>query len=338
MKVNFTWHSPIAFLLFIFLLLSFLYVFFYKKRGAFFYSDLSLFSNIPLSLRAYLDFIPKALKFFALILLVIALARPQTTEKISHQTQEGLDIMIAMDISLSMMVEDMGPSLTRLSASKQVVKQFVEGRSSDRIGLIVFSGESFTKVPLTYDHELLKQNLLGIKPSSSIGPGTAIGVALANATARLQYSPKKSRLLIFLTDGENNTGFIDPETALDLVKQNEIKVYTIGLGRRSGRFYVKMEYKDISGRTVYKKVPIESRINKDLMEKISQQTGGEFFMANSLSSLQEIFSKIDELETYEIKINEWTKYKEYFEVFLLNGFILYLLSVFLSLTVFFRGI
>ena len=334
----FTWHSPIAFLLLVFLLIVLLYIFFNKKRGTFFYSDLSLFSNVPLSLRVQLDFIPKALKILSLIVLVIALARPQNTEKMSHQTQEGLDIMIAMDISLSMMVEDMGPSLTRLSASKQVVKQFVEGRPSDRIGLIVFSGESFTKIPLTYDHDLLKKSLLRIKPSTSIAGGTAIGVALANATARLQYSPKKSRLLIFLTDGENNTGFIDPETALELVKQNEIKVYTIGLGRKSGRFYVKMNYKNLQGRTVYKKVPIQSKINKELMQKISQQTGGEFFMANSLSSLQQIFSKIDELETYEIKINQWTKYKEYFEPFLLMGFILYLLSVFLSLTVFFRGI
>ena len=273
-----------------------------------------------------------------MIFLVIALARPQSSEKMSHQTQEGLDIMIAMDISLSMMVEDMGPSLTRLSASKQVVKRFIEERPFDRMGLIVFSGESFTVAPLTYDHELLRKNLLEVKSLSAIEGGTAIGVALANATARLQYSPKKSRILIFLTDGENNTGFIDPETALELVRQNEIKVYTIGLGRNSGHFFVRVEDRDSQGRKFYRKVRITSRINTELMKKISQQTGGEFFMANSLSSLQNIFNKIDELETYEFKINRWTQYEEHFEPFLFAGFIFYLLSVFLSFTVFFRGI
>ena len=332
------WHSPIAFLLLAPLIITFLYIFFKKRKGAFFYSDLNLFSNSNVSLRASLAFTPNVLTALALACFIIALARPQSTEKVSQQTQEGLDIMIAMDISLSMMVEDMGPSVTRLSASKQVVKQFIEGRSYDRIGLIVFAGESFTKAPLTYDHDLLTKNLLEVKPYSSVEGGTAIGVALANATARLQYSPKKSRILIFLTDGENNTGFIDPETALELVKQNEIKVYTIGLGRRSGQFFVTMEDQDSQGRKFYRKVRIRSKINKELMEKISQQTGGEFFMANSLNSLQQVFTKIDELETYEIKINQWTKYKEHFEPVLSAGFVLYLLSVFLSITVFFRGI
>ena len=333
-----TWRSPLAFLLLVLLLVVLFYVFFKKRKGSFFYSDLNLLSSSSISLRASLVFIPNILTSLALICFIIALARPQSSEKVSQQSQEGLDIMIAMDVSLSMMVEDMGPSITRLSASKQVVKQFIEGRADDRIGLIVFAGESFTKAPLTYDHDLLTKNLLEVKPYSSVEGGTAIGVALANSTARLQYSPKKSRVLIFLTDGENNTGFIDPETALELVKQNGIKVYTIGLGRRSGRFFVTMEDRDSQGRKFYRKVRIKSKINKELMEKISKQTGGEFFMANSLNSLQQVFSKIDELETYEIKIDQWTKYKEHFEPVLSLGFFLYLLSVFLSITVFFRGI
>ena len=333
-----TWHSPMAFLLLILLFAAVVYVFFYKEKGAFFYSDLNLFSKSSVSLRSSLSFIPNFLIALALVFIIIALARPQSAEKISHQTQEGLDIMIAVDISLSMMVEDMGASITRLSASKQVVKQFIGGRPFDRIGLIVFSGESFTVAPLTYDHDLLRKNLLEIRPFSAVEGGTAIGVALANATARLQYSPKKSRLLIFLTDGENNTGFIDPETALELVKQNGIKVYTIGLGRNSGHFFVKVEDQDPQGRKFYRRVRIKSQINKELMEKISQQTGGEFFMANSLSSLQNIFNKIDEQETYEFKVNQWTKYEEHFESFLLAGFVFYFLSVFLSFSVFFRGV
>ncbi|MCY4321137.1 MAG: VWA domain-containing protein [Bdellovibrionaceae bacterium] len=335
---QFEWHSPLAFILLALLAVAFLYLFFNKKKGTFFYSDLNLFANSPISLRAQLIFIPNFLIALSLLALIFALARPQSAEQASHQSQEGLDIMIAMDISLSMMIEDMGPSITRLSASKEVVKKFIEGRPYDRIGLIVFAGESFTKTPLTYDHDLLKKNLLGIKSYSTVEGGTAIGVALANATARLQYSPKKSRVLIFLTDGENNAGFIDPETALGLVKQNEIKVYTIGLGKKSGQFFVTIEDKDLLGRKVYRKVRIKSRINEELMKKISQQTGGEFFMANNLYSLQNIFNKVSELETYEIKIDKWTKYTEYFENILLIGFILYLLSVFLSITVFFRGL
>ena len=332
------WHSPIAFLLLLPLALVCLYVFLKKKKGAFFFSDLNLFSSVSTSLRASLAFIPAGLIILALCFLIFALARPQSTENISQQTQEGLDIMIAMDISLSMMVEDMGPSITRLGASKKVVNQFIVGRPHDRIGLIVFSGESFTVAPLTYDHDLFQKKLLDIRPFSSIEGGTAIGVALANATARLQYSPKKSRLLIFLTDGENNTGFIDPETALELVKQNEIKVYTIGLGRKSGRHVVKLEDRDSQGRKFYRKILIQSKINKELMKKISQQTGGKFFMANNLNSLHDIFNEIDRLETYEFKTNQWTKYEEHFEPILLIGFVLYLLSIFLSATVFFRGI
>ena len=332
------WHSPLAFLLFIPLVVVGFYIFLKKEKGSFLFSDLNLFSSSSSSLRASLVFVPTFLIIVSLCFMIFALSRPQRTENISQQTQEGLDIMIAMDISLSMMIEDMGPSLTRLKASKQVVERFIGGRPHDRIGLIIFSGESFTVAPLTYDHDLLKKNLLDIRPFSSVEGGTAIGVALANATARLQYSPKKSRLLIFLTDGENNTGFIDPETALDLVKQNKIKVYTIGLGRKSGQFFVKMEDQDPQGRRFDRKVPIQSRINKELMKKISDQTGGEFFMANSLSSLQDIFNKIDQLETYEFKINKWTKYEELFEPILWIAFILYFLSVLLSFTVFFRGI
>ena len=335
---RFDWHSPMAFLLLGLLALACLYVFFKKSKGAFFFSDLNLLSNEEVSLRVKLAFLPTSLIVLALIFMVFALARPQSAEKVFQQDQEGLDIMIAMDISLSMMVEDMGPSITRLDASKQVVRQFIKGRPYDKIGLIVFSGESFTVAPLTYDHDLLSRNLSEIRVFSSIEGGTAIGVALANATARLQYSPKKSRLLIFLTDGENNTGFIDPETALELIKQNEIKVYTIGLGRKSGRFFVKMEDQDSQGRKFYRKVLIQSKINTELMEKISQQTGGAFFMANSLNSLQEIFNKINKLETYEFKVNQWVKYEEHFEDILLTGLIIYLLSVFLSITVFFRGI
>ena len=336
---HFSWHSPFAFALLIPLLAVFIFLlFFRRKSGAFLYSDLNLLLKHLFSLRAYLAFLPQLLKGLALLFLILAFARPQSTEQISHQNQDGLDIMIVMDISLSMLVEDMGPSITRLSASKEVVRQFIEGRPHDRMGLIVFSGESFTKTPLTYDHEMLKKQLLEVQTLNLIEGGTAIGVVLANATARLKSSPEKSRSIVFLTDGENNRGFIDPDTALELVKKNNIKVYTVGLGRRSGHFVVKFKDQNRQGQSFYRKARIVSRINKELMQKISQETGGKFFMANSLHSLQQIFNQIDKLETYEIQIDKWTLYNEHFENFLLVALELYFLSVFLSLTVFFRGI
>ena len=334
-----TWHDPLAFLLLIPLLALLIYFYFFSKdnQGAFFYSSLNLLSKKDFSLRPRLAFLPAFLKWMALVFVITALARPQSTEQRASQTQKGIDIMVVMDISLSMLIEDMGKS-TRLESAKQVVKNFVEQRKNDRIGLIVFSGESFTKAPLTFDHGLIKKNLAQVQTLPSIKQGTAIGVALANATARLQHSPKKSRVIIFLTDGENNTGFIDPETALELVKKNKIKVYTIGLGRRSGTFPVRYKVQNQTGRFFYQKTLVQSRINKELMRKISKQTGGQFFMANNLIALHGIFKKIDQLETYKIQINKWTKYEEHFKKFLTIGFVLYLLSVFFSITVFFRGI
>ena len=288
-------------------------------------------------------FIPDMLKTIALIFLIIAMARPQTFEERVDQTQKGLDIMLVVDISLSMLIEDMGAigmgiKRSRLNAAKEVVKDFVNGRPNDRIGLIVFSGESFTQVPLTFDHELLQNQIRKIKTLSSIKSGTAIGVALANATARMKNSPPKSRTIIFLTDGDNNSGFIDPDIALQIVRKNKIKVYTIGIGSRAGTFTIRYEAEDKFGRKFYRKAYVSSQINKDLLKKISSQTGGEFFIAQSLSSLKNIFKKIDELETYEMEINKWTKKKEHFETFLIFGFFSYLLSLFLSLTVFFKGI
>lgn len=333
-----TWHNPEAFFLLIPVCIALYFLLFSKnKNGAFFYSGSTLFFKNNLSLRASLAFLPRYLKFIALVFVIIALARPQTVEHITSHSQKGVDIMIVMDISLSMLVEDMG-HLTRLESSKQVVQDFITGRPNDRIGLIVFSGESFTKTPLTFDHKLLKNTLSQVKTLSSIKDGTAIGVALANATARLQHSPLKSRIMIFLTDGENNTGFIAPETALQIVQKNKIKVYTIGLGSQSGTFPIRYEVQNTMGQRFYKKAFINSRINKKLMNKISDQTGGEFFMATSLPSLKRIFKKIDKLETYDIQINKWTRWTEHFEQFLLIGLILYCLSFLLSITVFFRGI
>ena len=208
------WHNPEAFLL----LLPLLGILFYqwwnrnKKAGVKFSSALLIPKQK--SVRVYLSVVPSVLQLLALVLFIIALARPQKSDEVTKRNVEGIDIMITLDISDSMVIEDM-PPLNRLECAKETIREFVKGRISDRIGLILFMGESFTKTPLTLDYNLLVDELASIQPSRTIKMGTAIGVALANAVARLKDSKAKSRVIIFLTDGENNSGTIDPETALE---------------------------------------------------------------------------------------------------------------------------
>lgn len=335
-----TWSFSLAFFLFIPLVVFAIYVLLFKtkKKGTLRYSFLGLISKNHFSLRASLAFLPSLLKGIAFVFVILALARPQSVKERSEQNVKGIDIMIVMDISLSMLVEDMGSQITRLDASRKVVSDFIKGRTSDRIGLIVFSGESFTRIPLTLDYNLILKVLSQIKPIRSIKQGTAIGVALANASARLKHSPPESRVIVFLTDGENNAGFIDPDVALQIAQRNKIKVYTIGLGSVSGQAPITYEDIDSFGNTVLRRVYVDSRINKDLMKKMAQKTNGEFFMAKNLKNLEDIFFRIDQLEKQDVKVNKWMEYKEHFSEFLQIGVILYFLSLILSTTVFFRGV
>ncbi len=335
-----TWFFPLALFLFIPLGLIVLYIMFVqdKKKASFRYSFLDLLPKKYFSFRVFFSPLPKWLRVLSLVFFIIALARPQSVEEKSEQNVKGIDIMIVMDISLSMLVRDMGGGLTRLESSKKVVSDFIKGRVSDRIGLIVFSGESFTRVPLTLDYNLVLKNLFEVGPIPSIKQGTAIGVALANASVRLKHSSPDSRVIVFLTDGENNTGFIDPETALKIVRGNKIKVYTIGVGNVGGRDAIVFESKDKYGRKIKQRAYVDSRINKKLMRKMAKETNGEFFMAKNLRSLQNIFDRIDKLEKQDIKTHKWIEYREHFPYFLRIGIILYFLSLVLSLTLFFKGV
>ena len=311
-----------------------------ERRGGLFVSTVKFFSKASFSLRAFLTPLPIIIKFCALSLIILALARPQKVNERSEQNIKGIDIMIVMDVSLSMLVEDMGFQVTRLKAAKAVVSDFIKGRVSDRIGLIVFSGESYTRVPLTLDYDILLDNLsrMNVASAHQIRQGTAIGVALANAAARLRHSPEKSRVVVFLTDGDNNAGSIDPLTALKIVQKENIKVYTIGLGKQSGRAPVRYPVIDAFGRKKMRIMYVMTRINEELMKQMAQSTAGKFFMARNLSNLQSIFSEIDSLEKQEITVNKWTEYNEKFANYLTPGVFLYALALLLSLTVFFRGV
>ncbi len=275
---------------------------------------------------------PTLFKWAALVFFVVALARPQTTSEKVKKNTDGIDIVIALDISDSMMIEDMKP-LNRIESAKETLKKFIEKRTSDRIGVVIFAGESFTLVPLTLDYPLLLDRVSGISTArkTRIKDGTALGVAMANAAGRLKESTAKSRVIIFLTDGENNSGTIDPETGLAIAKGYGIKIYSIGIGR-DGPTSIPVFGKDFFGREVKSYQPFESTVNEGLLGRMAQETGGKFYRASQEDSLPKIFNEINQLEKTKIDINQFKKYHEEFPFFVVIGILLYVLGWLLNLT------
>lgn len=260
--------------------------------------------------RARWKWIPVALQGLGIALAIAALARPQRADVKVKRNVEGIDIMLVLDVSDSMAIEDMTPN--RMDACKEIIKRFIQGRASDRIGLVIFSGESYTRVPLTLDYKMLLQNLAEVKSSRNIKMGTAIGVGLANAVARLKDSTAKSRVIVFLTDGENNSGTIDPETALEIAKGYGLKIYSIGAGR-DGDSQLPVEMEDAFGRKVKRYQPIHSTVNEELLGKMASDTGGKFYRAETTDALANVFKDIDRLEKTKIETNQFTRYAELYE-------------------------
>lgn len=289
------------------------------------------------SWRATFIDVPEFLKVLALALAIVALARPRLADTVIKRNVEGIDIMIALDISDSMLVEDMAP-LNRLEAAKETITSFVKARSSDRIGLVVFAGESFTLVPLTLDYDLLLARIKDITTAQQarIKDGTAIGVALANASGRLRESTAKSRVMIFLTDGENNRGTIDPLTALEIAKGYGLKIYSIGIGR-DGPTRIPVYTADAFGNRFKTYQPFESYVNDKLLQQMADDTAGRYFRASEGDSLKEVFADIDKLETTKIDVNKYTKYTELFTNWLWLALACYLGGSVLGFTVFRRS-
>ena len=334
------WHSPEAFLLIIPWAVLAVY-YFLAGRVKTDSLQVSSLENVKLKTtwRARLSEFPSVIQFLALLLLIIAIARPQERDSHIVKSAEGIDIMVVLDISDSMLIEDMSPG-SRIDSAKRVIKNFINELVYDRVGLIVFSGESYTRVPLTLDYQVLLQDIDKIQTSHYepyIKKGTAIGVAMANAVARLKSSSAKSKVMVFLTDGEDNVGVINPQTALDIVKQHNIRVYTIGVGR-SGWTRIPREVVDSMGRRRVIYQSINSQINEKLLKQIANETKGKYFKANNVRALQLIFSEIGQLEKSPIEEVKQVQYKELFPTFLKQAVLLYLLSFFLSLTVFWRVI
>lgn len=245
-------------------------------------------------------------KVIALGALCIAMARPQNQLQEQNINAEGIDIAIAIDVSGSMLAADFEPN--RLEAAKSTAIEFIKNRSYDRIGLVVFSGESFTQCPLTTDQTVLK-NLISEIKSGLLEDGTAIGMGLATAVSRLQESKAKSKVVILLTDGVNNAGFIDPLTAAETAKQYDVKVYTIGVGTQGQAPY---PVRTIFG-TQYQYMNVE--IDEELLQKVAEQTGGKYFRATDNSTLQQIYSSIDKLEKTKIEVTTISRYQEKFKVY-----------------------
>lgn len=329
-----TFHSPAAFLFLIPLLGVILWNWLQKKKAlaSLQFSEVSELKKMSPSLKARLAFLPQWLKYFAVALMIVALARPQKASTQVKKNIEGVDIMIAMDISDSMLIEDMKP-LNRLESAKETIKRFVEKRTSDRIGVVVFAGESFTLVPLTLDYPMIVSRMSEVTTAQQarIKDGTALGVGLANAAGHLKDSTAKSRVVIFMTDGENNSGTIDPDTGLEIAKGYGIKIYSIGIGR-DGPTRIPIYQKDVFGNKVKTYQPFESTVNEDLLTRMAKETGGKFYRASREDSLSGVFEDIDRLEKTKIDINKYTKYTELFVNFLIWSLAFYLFALLLQVT------
>lgn len=303
------------------------YIFSCNKQQAFLrFSDTSFFDKLPRSWKSYLRHIVFALNIAALSLFIIALARPQSSSKNTKVNVEGIDIVLAMDISSSMLAADLKPD--RLEAAKAVASDFVNGRPGDRMGLVVFSGETFTQVPLTTDHGMMLNMLKDMK-CGMLEDGTAIGDGLASAVSRLKDSEAISKVVILLTDGDNNAGSIDPVMAAEMAKLFGIRVYTIGAGTRGTAPYpVQTPFGGIQ----YQQVPVT--INDELLQQIANDTGGKYFRAESKEKLQQIYDEIDKMERSKIKVNEFKRLHEEFYPFVIWGIALLVLSFLLKNTIF----
>ena len=260
------------------------------------------------TLRLYLLHVPFVLRVAAVTLLSIALARPQLSNRWSKESTEGIDIMMALDISGTMQAEDLKPN--RLEAAKNVATDFVIARPNDQIGLVVFAGESFTQCPLTTDHAVLVNLFRSVK-FGMIEDGTAIGLGLANAVNRMKDSETKSKVIILLTDGSNNRGDIDPQTAAEIAKTYGIRVYAVGVGSHG---QARVPVQTPLG-TQY--MMMDSEFDEETLRNIAATTGGEYFRATDNNSLKRIYEQIDQLEKTKLRVREFSKRTENFAPWLI---------------------
>ena len=296
-----------------------------RRKSTIIYPTINALNFKTSSLKVRMRHLPFILTCIGLIFIIVSLARPQSSSTRKQVQTAGIDIVLAMDVSTSMLAEDLKPN--RIEAAKQTAMKFIDARISDRIGLVVFSGESFTQCPPTIDHSVLKNLLKSIK-SGMIEDGTAIGMGLATSVSRLKDSKAKSKVIILLTDGINNTGFISPQTAAEIAHTFNIKTYTIGVGTLGTAPY---PFQTPFG-VQYQNVDV--KIDEAILKEISGITGGKYFRATNTKSLEEIYKEIDKMEKSKIDVAYFTKRTEEYLAYAITGFVFIFMSIFLNYTTF----
>lgn len=327
-----TFANPLYFLLLLLLIPYFLWYFLFRKRSEITikWGSAEPFRHSPHTWRTRLVHLPFFLRVLCFALVVTILARPQTSTSWRTGETQGIDIMMAMDVSTSMMTTDIRPN--RITAAKDVALNFISNRPDDNIGLTLFGGEAFTQCPLTTDHAVLVQMFRNVncnlQADGIIQPGTAIGMGVASAVAHLEKSEAKSKVIILLTDGANNTGDISPLMAADMAKKCGIRVYTILLGT-NGKVTVPVG--QLPNGEVYTQ-QIEETTDPSTLKQIAAATGGIFYHATSRGSLKEVYDDIDKLEKSKLKVTNHDRHYEAFEPFAFAAFILLLLEILLTQT------
>ena len=326
-----TFANPLYFLLFLLLIP---YIIWYILRNgrhepSMQVSTTLMYEGMPKSWKSYLRHLPFVLRVAAMSLLIIVLARPQSTDNWQNSEVEGIDIMMAVDVSTSMLAEDLKPN--RLEAAKQVAAEFISGRPNDNIGLTIFAGQSFTQSPLTVDHSVLLNIFNNVKcdiaMNGIIEDGTAIGDGIANAVTRLKDSKAKSKVIILLTDGSNNRGEISPLTAAEIAKTYGIRVYTIGVGTNGTAPYPVQAY------GVKQYVQVEVEIDENTLQQIAQTADGQYYRATSNSKLKEVYEEIDKLEKTKLNVRDYSRKVEEFQPFAIAAILCLLFELLLRLTI-----
>lgn len=327
MMTNFTYANPQFFYLFILLpILLGWYIWSLRKNfGAFKVSTSGPFATYKPTFKQRFRHFLFVLRLLALAALIVALARPQSSSNSQSVNTEGIDIMLAMDISPSMLAEDLKPN--RIEAAKKMALEFIDSRPNDRIGLVVFAGESFTQCPLTTDHSVLKNLFASIK-SGQIADGTALGDGLATAVNRIKSSVAKSKVVILLTDGVNNAGSVPPLTAGEIASTFKIRVYTIGVGTQG---FAPYPFQTPYG-TRYENVEVQ--IDEPTMKQIAEMTQGKYFRATNNKKLKAIYGEIDKLEKTKIEVKEFRKHSEEYLPFALAAAGLLILEILLRYSYF----
>ncbi len=295
-------------------------------------SDTYAYQFAPKSWRIRLIHLPMLLRTLTMVMIICVLARPQTHTSWGNKTVEGIDIMLAMDVSTSMLAEDLKPN--RIEAAKNVAGEFIAGRPNDNIGLAIFAGEAFTQCPMTTDHQSLLNLLHNVRTDIAarglIQDGTAIGMGLANAVSRLKDSKTKSKIVILLTDGSNNSGDLSPLTSAQIAKSLGIRVYTIAVGTNGVAPYPMI----VGGSTQY--INMRADVDTKTLSQIAAQTDGNFYRATNTAELKKIYKDIDKLEKTKLDVKKFSKHFEAFQPFALIAVLSLLLEILLRITVFRR--